>query len=263
MTFGKIGARPLVKSWTARDYVQDGLVGQFDAIENVAFGTHDTSGSEWVDILNPECKIPLGSGEYWGDDFLFSNKTKSVASVYYNGMLVDWFGRCFKSNDASVLTAFTIEIGVKYDTYQFSPGTICQFNNTAAPFLAFKDTWNNGSYQINGSVNNGEFYIRENTNVSMYVGDFIGRTNVVFALAWTFSNVAGEYAIYNNGVKQTVGTNSLVLTPTATALNGTWTTNIGHTEDCKYMWVRLSNKVRTADEIAHNYAIDKLRFNLP
>lgn len=262
MRFGKIGCAPMMKKWTARDYVQDGLVGQFDAIENVAFGTHDTSVSEWVDILNPECKIPLGSGEYWGDDFLFSNNTKSVTSVYYNGMFVDWIGRCFKSDDASVLTALTIEVGMKYDTYQFSKGNIFCANDTGGPDFAFKNSWNNGSYQINGSNHDGEYNVRENTRVSMYVGDFIGRTNVVFALAWTNSNVAGEYAIYNNGIKQTVGSNSVVLPFNSHALKGSWRTLIGHQEDCKYMWIRLSNKVLTAEEIAYNYSIDKLRYTI-
>lgn len=36
---------------TARDYVQAGLLGMWDAIENVGWGQHDSSSRTWVDIV--------------------------------------------------------------------------------------------------------------------------------------------------------------------------------------------------------------------
>ena len=39
-----------IPSYTAADYVQDGLVGLWDGIENVGIGTHDSSSETWVDL---------------------------------------------------------------------------------------------------------------------------------------------------------------------------------------------------------------------
>ena len=47
---------------TARDYVQDGLVAMWDGIENVGFGQHDESATEWKNLAgNADYDVTLTS----------------------------------------------------------------------------------------------------------------------------------------------------------------------------------------------------------
>lgn len=39
-------------SYTARDYVQDGLIAMWDGIENVSYGEHDDEATAWIDLVN-------------------------------------------------------------------------------------------------------------------------------------------------------------------------------------------------------------------
>lgn len=39
-----------IPSYTAADYVQDGLIGLWDGIENIGLGEHDSSSETWVDL---------------------------------------------------------------------------------------------------------------------------------------------------------------------------------------------------------------------
>ena len=69
-TFGKIGARPLLtRRFTAKDYVQDGLIFQVDAIENVGYGVHDPCATTWKDLIGGN-SFNLPSGSIWGEDYL-------------------------------------------------------------------------------------------------------------------------------------------------------------------------------------------------
>lgn len=40
------------QSVTAKSYVQDGLVAQWDGIENVSYGVHDETATVWTDLVN-------------------------------------------------------------------------------------------------------------------------------------------------------------------------------------------------------------------
>lgn len=45
--FNPLGLKP---GKTAKDYIQDGLILHFDALENGGFGIHDENATEWVDL---------------------------------------------------------------------------------------------------------------------------------------------------------------------------------------------------------------------
>ena len=49
---------------TSQSYVQDGMITQFDAIENVGVGQSDAAASQWKD-LKGNAVIPLVSGTAW------------------------------------------------------------------------------------------------------------------------------------------------------------------------------------------------------
>ena len=43
--------QPSGKAYTARDYVQDGLVAMWDGVENAGWGLHDSATTNWVDLV--------------------------------------------------------------------------------------------------------------------------------------------------------------------------------------------------------------------
>lgn len=47
-----LGARHLInkRGWTAKSYIQDGLIAMWDCLENVGFGQFDQSATTWVDL---------------------------------------------------------------------------------------------------------------------------------------------------------------------------------------------------------------------
>ena len=63
------------------DYVQDGLVTHFDAIDNAGTGAHVSNAAQWRD-LKGSASIALVSGASWSDMYLNSGTTRhSIANM--------------------------------------------------------------------------------------------------------------------------------------------------------------------------------------
>ena len=63
------------------DYVQDGLVTHFDAIDNAGTGAHVSNAAQWRD-LKGSASIALVSGASWSDTYLNSGTTRhSIANM--------------------------------------------------------------------------------------------------------------------------------------------------------------------------------------
>ena len=58
---GMCGCATLFADFSASDYIQDGLMTQFDAIDNVGTGTHDANAQQWVDLTGG---TPFDIGEH-------------------------------------------------------------------------------------------------------------------------------------------------------------------------------------------------------
>ena len=54
----------------ATAYIQDGLVVQYDAIENAGIGIHDANASAWADLTGNGHDLPLAAGDTVGADCL-------------------------------------------------------------------------------------------------------------------------------------------------------------------------------------------------
>ena len=73
-TFGKIGTVHMMKGWTARDYIRDGLVALWDGIENAGWGTHDSNAAIWKDLVGDMDFTEFGGGKTWEDDALHCHR---------------------------------------------------------------------------------------------------------------------------------------------------------------------------------------------
>lgn len=84
-----VGARMIVGAdeqdmteYTASDYVQDGLLTQFDAIENVGYGERDNTSNRWYD-LKSGAYVSLPEGSMWGDRFLLLPNMSYYSSTVF------------------------------------------------------------------------------------------------------------------------------------------------------------------------------------
>lgn len=77
---GVVQAAVDVAEYTASDYVQDGLLTQFDAIENVGYGERDDTSNRWYD-LKSGAYMTLPEGSVWGDRFLLLPDTTYYRST--------------------------------------------------------------------------------------------------------------------------------------------------------------------------------------
>lgn len=89
--------------YTAKDYVQDGLVFMLDGIENAGWGVHDPNATVWRDLVGNKDFTLFGSAHF---DEMSMRTLNQLGYAYYNGTI---FGR-----------TNTIELsisGVNYSNY--------------------------------------------------------------------------------------------------------------------------------------------------
>ena len=256
---------------TARSYVQDGLVAMWDGIENAGWGTHVTNvvHSGWLDLINglrlqinpvnnPETTT---SGIFtYSDNVTFRmrnmrinaidnpkvlNVLNSVRSGFYTEQVVGQreklLNSCLLVSTQLVNTGDTVRRSIHYyDTY--NGANVFNVFNTSNNYCNLYD-WPDG---------------------------FDG-TPCSFSFMRTLANAK----LYRNGTIWMSKANNCSQTPSATQgsiiLNSaqyiasavTGSTTATSYDDIPVYCVRFYSRELTAAEIAHNYSIDKARFNLP
>ena len=91
------------------DYVQDGLVAHWDAIDNAGAGVHDGAATAWTDLKGGR-QFTL-SGATWGSNYvLFSGKSGSGGAVADAADLLAF---------DSAVTARTVEVVFEYATHDY------------------------------------------------------------------------------------------------------------------------------------------------
>lgn len=213
--------------YTAKDYVQDGLWLQFDAIENNGFGRYDYDLTYWKDNISGIVLNPVnGAFRFTGNAFEWTSvdRLRSVAS-----------------EDARINLTSTVQT-LEVVTTKASPVFTLQGVNGF-------DGW--VSSRI-GANSDGAVPLKVSDP-----GD---------GLAYLAMTADGEQMrIYINGVNVATGgviKNSYAKTPNPILVfNG----NVGSSgiSSGKVCAIRHSTSCFTPEQIAHNYAIDKARFNLP
>lgn len=241
MTFGKIGTRKMIYKWK-NPYIINGLVAMWDGDWNVEGGNHNaTIENEWTDSIGGRKAVAIKGTTSFGDNHLIAN----------NAVLQLPFGI---GDLVSLLNTgkFTIE-WLQYHTdsrgYVFS-------NDTETPAYQIWDNVGLGMYlRLYGSDNYG--------NVGYGKGALANRTT---HMVYTVDAETGVYG-YVNGV-QTKSANAFASAIVERTGNARFYL-IGRPQyDWMYFngrmyFIRLYNRPLAPNEIAHNYMIDKARFNLP
>ena len=212
---------------TAKDYVQSGLVAMWDGIENAGWGVHNPNATVWKDLI--------GNCDADTDPNL----------VYDNYMQEDG------SNNMKALTSA--------DKIDFSRLTSVTFE---ACFLNEK---NKANYHMAIGANPDYFSIGYPTPGSTTLSWKLGTggrptvTGVHGTLAAVYNN--GSAGMYFNGSAGQFTTSNRNWNNTLYLMwANPW--RVARGEKRCYCF-RLYSRALTAEEIAHNYAIDKARFGLP
>jgi len=211
---------------TARDYVQNGLVAMWDGIENAGWGVHDAATTVWKDLAGDNNFQNFDNGVFWGDNFFGTSSLLkcATASLY----------------DENSIKA--MECGVALNGWYGL--VLAQFaSNSNSPGRWF-------GFRSDGTFN---FADRGDCAAAALSVDTISVFSGVFENGWTLykdgvsvtSLGAGMYWSDYTGGESSINTVSSYMTSS------------------KIYFMRLYSRALTSAEIAHNYAVDKARFNLP
>ena len=212
-------------AYTSKSYVQDGLIAQWDGIDNVLLDgvrLHDANAEVWSDLTGNGNDFAVGS--YWGTQLDSWTDTSLKAKSCYNVP-------CNKSCSDYV----TIEICAKHNQmYQ------CLFNSGDGlkKFIAV----------MNNSI---QFYNAANMNYDIGKAAF-------FQAAAVHSPTVSSPVVYTNGVPTARISSDSWGDNTAGTCLGRGVDNYQFTGE--YYAIRLYNRALTPEELAKNAKIDAVRF---
>lgn len=231
---------------SAMEYVQDGLVAMWDGIENAGWGVHDAEATEWQSLVSSDRLI---FNSQWPHEWTDSSFYVKAANGDYN------YGACYLNyrlfNDRFIAEKVSI------------------------PFaeMAVNVNKNNGLMLVNGT-SDSTIGTQNNLLMTFYNATHVRTSKIPGKGVWT---VAGT-SLANNLVTFSAAPDTAYINAqhcsATTAQNG-WTNVTGirftlfggygsltYCQTGHIHSVRIYSRVLTADEIAHNYKIDKERFNL-
>lgn len=232
----------LVEAPNPLPYIRDGLVAWWDGIWNAGIDAHDANATTWADLTGGDSLVLTNGTLSWTDKSLVLSVAKLKRKM---GTLL-----------ASALNNGSITVEVCYIA-------------------------SNRGYPVKSYPNTQAFEIWRNGTVSMYFRlwglDNIGgmgygavvrsaTTPPLEHLVYAADSSTGECACYLDGAF--IRTNSFANPQTVTYDSNTelW---IGNSSGESFLFtgmmsaLRIYSRALTADEIAHNYAIDRERFGLP
>ena len=228
---------------TARDYVQDGLVVMFDGIENAGFGKHDDNA------------FPI---DLCGNAILNQSLTSSSLLVGDNHFAVD--ENKIITYDAPILKSL-----ITNDKSTWT-GESCSYYSGKNPgydsYVMILGDFNSSNIEYSSHYFGFQLYAQALSNreggIARSRFSYSGHHNTWISISFAFEQgkpisnaVNGTFYDYMNmGYNNTYYGDYVFI--------GRTDRHVG-----KYRSIRIYSRALTADEIAHNYAIDKARFNLP
>ena len=236
---------------TAKDYIQDGLIAMWDGIENAGWGIHEQNATVWKNLVGTEDMVFNQSFEYdiYDDSVLFRDDNRSgrraisqMSITMTKDMTIE--GMMLVPNVEPIWN-LRMCLGLLYDlktgVFPFARGA-----PSHTPSLKYSASYNDNSDRYFGSPKRGE--------------------TVSSAIVFTREDKSFD-GYYNGEFVSTIGSqednwigDNIVLKPVF-VYKQLSDTMIGC--DFRINYMRIYSRALTAEEIAANYAIDKVRFNLP
>ena len=239
-----------IKPISARSYVNDGLIAMWDGIENAGFGTHDASVATWKDLVG-EYDITLNQGHYlWGKDSI--STVDDVSTTPTSSNIIGYRDNC--SGLYSSMVSMEAVIQANSDCIgDYVRVAISMANPTYSlrifGFRCGTELHPSARSRSNPYKNNIQTGVRYQAYASYmsndeYVSKFFFCGNQVTTP--TISVFTSNYPLRRN---------SIVIGGYDEYARSRFSGSI--------MSIRCYSRELTADEISANYAVDKIRFNLP
>ena len=228
---------------TAKDYVQSGLVAMWDGRENAGFGVHNNSATKWTDLVG-NVGFSLKSRASWSDSGLVFDNTSAIAdrTIGFVSTLECVFEHSIVNNKVVVLNCESFGSGTGSCRGIF-------YNQNATEGLG---------YYFDGNVENSKILQTDGSKKSVAVTWAVGSHNSVSAERY-LNSVRSTYDGAHSSGWGVTGYPYLCIGGRADHSTGEYT----YGGSGVMYALRLYNRALTAAEIAHNYAVDKARFNLP
>lgn len=208
---------------TAKSYIQDGLIAMWDGIENAGWGTHDANAMVWKDLVGNRHWTNLPNHLVWTD----------------NSAATSGGGFGVSASESWQVQYAHIDVCGE-----------CFANNNSFVCFCFG---NNKMFGILPTNNRGFQFASGKPTMG---GDFYKPWSVAATLD-SDNNIISCY--YNSESRAA----NLGSSTWAAASRVQFGSNIPYLFFGAIHSLRLYSRALTAAEIAHNYAIDKIRFNLP
>ena len=229
------GDRKMVKTMpTARDYVQDGLVFMQDCIENSGWGVRKSGiQTEWTELVSGE-KASCDVTFY--DDYALVNSDHDIK--YNDNTYISQIDRSVALTYESILeniTTFNTPIRNNiFSSQNFS--FMCRNSNGPTTYWPLRSLLGDGN----------------NVVIYFHVDEYC---HVRVSVAASADSSKGT--VYKEGVHHPYYDRSIDIKPkeTKSILENLF-------QGMRIRCFRAYSRALTAEEIAHNYAIDKARFNL-
>lgn len=245
-----IGAEFEAKTYTAADYVQDGLIAMWDGIENAGWGVHDESMRCLVDLCgNPDYDMYLNhSSVILGDSYVLIPTNYSVSSI---------FPISTKTTQSLSTETKTVECFVTSFTGRGSLSVTCLYelgvNNRV-------DFYYGAAYAIRTGTSS--------SSRACFQAMPYGTENGSYTFSYQ-DDISVCTAIYHNGRRIDNTNNRVIPSPGyggGAMKIGSWNWKGAANaipKGVKIHSLRVYGRVLSDAEVLHNYRIDKSRFNLP
>jgi hypothetical protein len=240
IAFGKATGKGL----SAKDYIQDGLVAMWDGIENAGWGVHDPSATVWKDLVG-DCDLFIPSAGAWTDDAYVSGGFARGPSRKYGADGAITIEAVWSVDLLNSFSAFKCQEGTGGRTasgvsmYVYNFASNAPYPTLRASFANADRGWFYSGISDTAPVLGVRFHQAVvNPGSGITLANFINGVKGVPATAYPLSyvdNHSAEVCLF--GYSNTTGR-------------------------CQGNCLRIYSRALTAEEIAHNYEIDKARFGL-
>lgn len=224
-------------------YVTNGLIAMWDGRWNAGWGAHDSAAAAWVNLCGgPDFEWEAGTaGISWSDDHVnLANGNKSTVNL--------------ASCTVPVPENTTVEIVVKAD-WVFSDN----YGNIQTPIRWYGSAVPNSRYRGTAATAPGWSVYGTTAQRSFAAMGYAGAdpANVASLSVHGPVSALGPHDLYLNGVAQTINVNYSY--DNSFDVGTVWLCRAPRADTSLYC-IRFYNRHLTDEEIAHNAAIDALRF---
>ena len=220
----------------ASAYVQDGLVVQFDGIENAGAGTHDAAATTWKDLSGKGRDGAISGSYAWLENGLQINSVTGKGLVKFDG-----------THTAS----FTFDICLKVDKANGQYARITAENATPAMCCYGKGSSLTAAHPyVYGPGDDKDIGTAEYDATVLHTSTLLQSGDKADGWVW-----------YHDGALLAHSTCGGTSTGSSSATLANRSTDFARGLDGTYYAVRIYNRALTAEEIAFNANIDKIRFD--